>query len=157
MVKVMTQLIVLLLIVAVGYAGYEIHKRRSRFRGRLDARKRIPVQQIENRFFGDLNLDSKTFRQMWTEIAEAFGVPADAMRPDDRFGIELPCDSFLGMNDEDLMLGDIFERYAETRPSQASQLEVKTVGEFVSLISNLRGTRTGTEDMCQIPPAKPGA
>lgn len=88
----------------------------------LQTREALSIDEIRQRFYPHV-ADGSLFKEIWDEIADAFEVPAERLRPDDRFGRELQPRSVFGVQDASAMLEMSFDRRRRsmglTRPTPA--------------------------------------
>jgi hypothetical protein len=113
----------------VGLSSFESRlKRRRLFAGRNP----VSPDQVLSDYFGPTGLDRDVVVGVWLEIARRLGVPADKLRPTDRFKVELVAsglfDVFDTRKDE---LARFADSYANREGRALDLTRVETVGELI--------------------------
>lgn len=99
----------------------------------------VPLSEIFDQEFSELNIGFSEFSVLWNDIARIFLVKPETIRPGDRFGIELPWRMAFGSNDEDFLLFSKYqERAAERGVKNRDELpEIRTVREYILNLSRI--------------------
>jgi hypothetical protein len=96
---------------------------------RFVGRERLSVETIHERFYP--NYDARRFGEIWKEIALAVKVPAELIRPMDRFDGNLgPVKGFPLASEMD-DLEDAFIRRCKEKGLDAVSVKVETVDDYV--------------------------
>jgi hypothetical protein len=93
--------------------------------GMFAARETLSEEQIYSQYFAQSGISASAVRELWHEVAETLHVPAEKLRPSDRFGHEL---GGYWISSDEL---DALARRAAKRSSQLDLAEIKTLGEYV--------------------------
>lgn len=139
----MSPWILALLLVATSGIGYLAWKRRyGGVPPALADRPELSLQEARAEFYPELNVSAEEFADLWNDVAKAFEVPAGRIRPTDRFGIELPLRSYMGMTDEDLALGMALTRRCRERGITAQDPVLATVDDYIRFLAGV-GRKSG--------------
>jgi hypothetical protein len=68
----------------------------------FDSRPSVSIDKIYEQFYSDSGLSKQNVENWWRQVANILSLPADKLRPTDRFGIELG--PYRGIDDE---MGDL--------------------------------------------------
>lgn len=122
--------LILLVLLAIG--AFRIHmriKNPPQMRDRDD----LPVREIRTRFYPALNISQELFEMLWKDVAESFLIPAGKMRPDDRFGFELPFTKVI--SDEDMFLGEALYRRMEEFGLEEPVPPMERVDDYIRFLT----------------------
>ncbi len=98
----------------------------------LAVRKELSIEEIKNQFYPDPTVPVDAFLLIWRDLGDTFGVSPGLIRPEDRFGFELPERPVLGMGDEDVVLGGTMKRrMKEMHISRPLPTQLRTVDDYV--------------------------
>lgn len=119
-------IVVLGLGVAASIASLVLAKQKSK---RLfDDRAALSDEEIY-RHFADVGLPQPLVLELWREVAHALHLPADKLRPSDRFGQELG--GYWITSDDLDALGQVAAARARRQGATLSLAEIKTLDEYV--------------------------
>lgn len=106
------------------------------------SRESQPVGEVFERHYANSGLDRDVIVRLWRECASALRVPADKLRPADRFEHELAASDFwASLNDP----RDNLARFAMTRAKSFGTTidlkQTKTVDELIRQLANIERAR----------------
>jgi hypothetical protein len=105
---------------------------RMRRKSLFATRSPMTPEQVFSMHFRSAGLDPEVVVRLWREVARRLDVPADKLRPTDRFRVELDAsgmfDVFDGKKDE---LARFAASYARTHGVVLDLTKVETVGELI--------------------------
>lgn len=117
---------------AVALGGGAVLLRRKRSNAGLHAlSQRISLTEAEiySQFYAGRNLDESAVRSAWNEIAETLRVPADKLRPTDKFGTDI---GVWSITSEELdTLGELAAQRAARQGKEVDFAALATVDDYV--------------------------
>ena len=117
-------------VIAVG--GGAALLRRTRRQASLQAlseRESLSDAEIYRQFYAAGNFDETAVRSAWNEIAETLRVPADKLRPTDKFGADIGV-SFITCEELDT-LGELAAQRAAPHGKEVDISAIATVDDYV--------------------------
>ncbi|SFO90705.1 hypothetical protein [Ralstonia sp. NFACC01] len=125
---------------AVALGGGAVLLRRKRSNAGLHAlsqRISLTDAEIYSQFYAGRNLDESAVRSAWNEIAETLRVPADKLRPTDKFGTDI---GVWSITSEELdTLGDLAAQRAARQGKEVDFAALTTVDDYVSAFATSAG------------------
>ncbi|NMV37960.1 hypothetical protein [Ralstonia insidiosa] len=112
-----------------GAAALRNRSRRSESLAALADREPLSDVQIYRQFYATSDLDETEVRTLWNEIVGTLQVPADKLRPSDRFGADIGV--WFITSDELDALGDLAARRAAQRGVKIDIASLATVDDYV--------------------------
>jgi len=100
----------------------------------LKSREDLQIAEIQRRFYGDLDVPPEQFLKVWSDIAEAFEVPAGKIRPGDRFGGELTYRPVFGLTEEDMILGERLAKRMKEFGKRGSTPKLISADDYVRFL-----------------------
>lgn len=95
----------------------------------LSDRESLSHVQIYKQFYADGNFDEAAVRSAWNEIAETLRVPADKLRPTDKFGTDIGVG--LITSEELDTLGELAAQRAARQGREVDIATLTTVDDYV--------------------------
>ncbi|WP_143708277.1 hypothetical protein [Ralstonia pickettii] len=117
---------------AIAVGGGAALLRRKRRQGSLHAlseRESLSDAEIYKQFYAGGNFDEAAVRAVWNEIAETLRVPADKLRPTDKFGADIGA-SFITSEELDT-LGELAAQRAARHGKEVDISAIATVDDYV--------------------------
>lgn len=117
---------------AVALGGGAVLLRRKRSNAGLHAlsqRVSLTDAEIYKQFYAGGNFDEAAVRSAWDEIAETLRVPADKLRPTDKFGTDIGV--WFITSDELDMLGELAAQRAARLGKEVDISAIATVDDYV--------------------------
>jgi len=117
---------------AIAVGGGAALLRRKRRQASLDAlsgRESLSDIEIYRQFYAAGNFDEAGVRSAWNEIAETLRVPADKLRPTDKFGTDIGV-RFITSDELDT-LGELAARRASRHGKKVDVSAIATVDDYV--------------------------
>jgi len=116
-------------IVVGGGAAFLRRKHRQGALQALSGRESLTDVEIYRRFYAGCNFDEAAVRSAWNEIAETLRVPADKLRPTDKFGADIGA-SFITSEGLDT-LAELATQRAARRGKEVDISTLATVDDYV--------------------------
>lgn len=137
-----TVAIVMILILGGAAAIVSIlHVRRARLK-RISHREPLSPEQIFSRFYEEKGLRKEAVISIWREIANILALPAEKLRPTDKFNDELkPLAEWHFYDDHLEHLLVWASKYARKRGAEIDLREFKTVDDLVRRLSEIEMKR----------------
>lgn len=135
----MTQGAIIVVFAVLGGVGlWALLKKRQEVPSALRERPELPIPDIYRAFYADLGVPLESFDTWWAEIAGALEVPPGRVRPNDRFGVELPFRPVFGSTDEDMFLFGILKRTVGGAAAREALPRLETVDAFIRFLASVR-------------------
>lgn len=116
--------------IAAGCGAEWLHRRRRQASLQaLSERESVSDVEIYKQFYADGNFDEASVRAVWNEIAETLRVPADKLRPTDKFGADIGV-WFITSDDLDT-LGELAAQRAGRHGKEVDISAIATVDDYV--------------------------
>jgi hypothetical protein len=112
-----------------GGAALLRRKRRQTSLQALSERGSLSDIEIYKQFYAGGNFDEAAVRSAWNEIAETLGVPADKLRPTDKFGADIGV-RFITSDELDT-LGELAAQRASRHGKKVDVPAIATVDDYV--------------------------
>lgn len=122
-------LIAAFVIAVGGGAALLRRKRRQASLQALSERESLSDAEIYRQFYAAGNFDETAVRSAWNEIAETLRVPADKLRPTDKFGADIGV-SFITCEELDT-LGELAAQRAAPHGKEVDISAIATVDDYV--------------------------
>ncbi|WP_112187736.1 hypothetical protein [Ralstonia sp. GX3-BWBA] len=123
---------ILIAALAIALGGGAVLLRKSRRRNNLRAlasRESLSDIEIYKQFYAGDKFDEAAVRSVWNEIAETLRVPADKLRPTDKFGADVGAWS---ITSEELdTLGELAAKRAALQGKEVDIASLATVDDYV--------------------------
>lgn len=115
---------------AVGGGAELLHRKRRQASLRaLSERESLADIEIYRQFYAGGNFDEAAVRSAWNEIAETLRVPADKLRPTDKFGTDIGV--WFITSDELDTLAELAAQRAARRGREVDISAIATVDDYV--------------------------
>jgi hypothetical protein len=124
-----------LLLIAVGVFSIPYLSRKKELR-RLSERDSLQLEELYARYYADSGLSRKSFLEVWNKIADTLAVPAEKLRPADRFGEDIGV--YVGVSDKLDTLSELAHERAERRRIQVRLETLATVDDYVRTLAEPR-------------------
>jgi hypothetical protein len=99
----------------------------------LAAREALTDEEIYRRFYASLGLNKTEVIELWHEIAEILRVPAERMRPSDKFGKDIG--TYWITSEELDILSTAAQQRAKLRGLTIDLASIKTVDDYVKRLA----------------------
>jgi hypothetical protein len=99
----------------------------------LAAREALTDEEIYRRFYASLGLNKTEVIELWHEIAEILRVPAERMRPSDKFGKDIG--AYWITSEELDILSTAAQQRAKLRGLTIDLASIKTVDDYVKRLA----------------------
>jgi hypothetical protein len=99
----------------------------------LAAREALTDEEIYRRFYASLGLNKTEVIELWHEIAEILRVPAERMRPSDKFGKDIG--AYWITSEELDILSTAAQLRAKLRGLTIDLASIKTVDDYVKRLA----------------------
>ncbi len=116
-----------MLLVGFGFAVRNSKKGKSL--SVLTEREALSDDEIYRRFYASSNLAQAEVKELWHEIARALRVPAERMRPEDKFGKDIG--TYWITSEELDELGAIAQQRAKQKGLSVDLATIQTVEDYV--------------------------
>ncbi|CAJ0817201.1 hypothetical protein LMG19087_03018 [Ralstonia wenshanensis] len=126
----MNLILIAALAVAIGGAAALLRKnRRQNSLRALSDRESLSDVEIYKQFYAGGNFDEAAVRSAWNEIADTLRVPADKLRPTDKFGTDI---GVWSITSEELdTLGELAAQRAARQGKEVDIATLATVDDYV--------------------------
>ncbi|AXW22529.1 hypothetical protein [Ralstonia solanacearum] len=116
--------------IAIGGGAALLRKnRRQHSLGALSDRESLSDVEIYKQFYAGGNFDEAAVRSAWNEVADTLRVPADKLRPTDKFGTDIGVWSFT--SEELDTLGELAAQRAARQGKEIDIAALATVDDYV--------------------------
>jgi hypothetical protein len=124
--------LILIAAFAIAIGGGAVLLRKNRRQNSLRAlsdRESLSDVEIYKQFYAGGNFDEAAVRSAWNEIAETLRVPADKLRPTDKFGADI---GVWSVTSEELdTLGELAAKRAALQGKEVNIASLATVDDYV--------------------------
>jgi hypothetical protein len=123
---------ILTFVAVLGLAGIGLivaTLKRERDRKVFSSRESIRPTDVYTQYYRELGSSETEFLDVWNEIATTLKVPADKLRPTDRFGEQIG--AYLITSEELDVLAQLATRRAQNRRSRIEIDKLKSVDDYV--------------------------
>ena len=121
-----------IVVLSVSIVGLSYLESRIRRKKLFAARHTMSPEQVFSEYFSTTDINREVMIGLWLQIARRLGVPADKLRPTDRFTVELVAsgsfDPFDGTKDQ---LAAFADSYAKSHGISLDLTKVETVGDLI--------------------------